>query len=343
MNRSISSILVVVIVAGLSAILGSLVARQSLDAYVSQLQQVPLSIDGLSQRRPLAIPGNYSDALDNVSQNAQPGVVAVIRPTDSAHAEGVNGAAARGVAMVMTSDGWLLTHSSVATLSHAALFDREVAQIEKVIPIPDTDLAFVKVSGDRGRVMTFGESENIEVGALVFALGPDSLYPRTVSSTSPHELAPTIESSSLWRRYELDLEIDGSIGLPVVDSSGALVGVFDEGGYVRPWHTIGPLLPQVFDSNAIELNDLGLRIIDRERIFSETVQDGLEVHSVASRSLAAKAGVSAGDIITRVNGKDSNDKPISEELIQFVGDEFTLTIEREGVVEDIVINLGGNQ
>ncbi len=339
MNRNLSGIILVLVVAGLSAVLGSLVARQSLDVYVDQLQQVPLAIDGLSQRRPLAIPGNYSDALDNVSQNAQPGVVSVVRLADKAHVEGVNVTAAHGVAMVMTSDGWLLTNESVATLSHAALFDREVAPFEKVVLIPDTDLAFVKVSGDRGRVMTFGDSENIEVGALVFAISSDSLYPRTVSSVRPDDLAPTIESSSLWRRYKLDLQIDEPAGLPIVDSSGALIGVLDEDGNVRPWHTIGPLLPQVFESDIVESIELGLRTIDRERVFSESIQDGLEVFSVAPRSLGSIAGVKVGDVITHVNGRDANDKPFSEELVGFTGDEFTLTIERAGEVEEIMINL----
>ena len=74
-HRALLTAAVVVIVAFLSAVLGSLTARQSIDEYVATLQELPYAGNVLSSRRPLAVPGTYSEAVGAIKERVSPSVV----------------------------------------------------------------------------------------------------------------------------------------------------------------------------------------------------------------------------------------------------------------------------
>ena len=114
-QRLFWSIGIVVAVAFLSAVLGSLMARQSIDDYMTTLQELPLSASVLSTRRPPAVPGTYAEAVDAVQGRVAPSVLPLVG-TSRVALQGVDITDAPYVATILTSDGWVLTDARASSL-----------------------------------------------------------------------------------------------------------------------------------------------------------------------------------------------------------------------------------
>ncbi|MBI2476763.1 hypothetical protein HYV72_01180 [Candidatus Uhrbacteria bacterium] len=181
-------------VAFIAGIVGANVARRSVNEYAEALRRIPESFEGLSR----ASTPDLFEGVDRARESRK-SVTAVVSRADE-HARTVFASA-----ILMTSDGWALVPRSVATTAYGLVLESRVAPIQSARVIPGTNLAFVRVEGRGGSVVTFGESEALKDGDLVMVAGVDGLFPRFVSSVRPLELAPDVESSdTLWRRFRLD-------------------------------------------------------------------------------------------------------------------------------------------
>lgn len=329
----------VVAVAFFSAVLGSLFARQSIDAYVAALQELPQAVSVLSARRPLAVPGTYSEAVDAVRERVSSSVLPVMG-TSLRALQDVNIADAPYAATILTSDGWVLTDARAETLG--VVIDRTWEPFESFVRVPDTEFAFGKIERAQGPVVTFGLPEDARLGMPVFVYDGASLYPRTLAKLDDGERPARERAETAWRLYRLDHPVDVRSGAIVVDASGALLGVMENESQVRPWHTMRGLLKDAFTQNGTlqPTPILGISVIDRVAVYDAEIFDGLEVVRVDAGSLAARSGIKTGDIVTHINGHDANERPLSERWLMDIGlQSWTVRVERDGEGKEIVIDL----
>ncbi|OGL83256.1 hypothetical protein A3B32_02060 [Candidatus Uhrbacteria bacterium RIFCSPLOWO2_01_FULL_53_9] len=337
-QRLFWSIGIVVAVAFLSAVLGSLMARQSIDDYMTTLQELPLSASVLSTRRPPAVPGTYAEAVDAVQGRVAPSVLLLVG-TSRVALQGVDITDAPYVATILTSDGWVLTDARASSLG--VFLERAWFPFDAFVRIPDTSFAFGHIERDLNPVVTFGLPEDVRLGTQVFVYDGTSLYPRTLSALYAGDRPARERAETPWRLYRLDREVDVKGGAIVVDASGALLGVIEDEIHVRPWHTMRGFLKHAFASEgALNAPVFGVLVVDRTAVYDEDAFDGLEVVRVDARSLAAKSGIKVGDIITHINGHDANDRPLSERWLMDIGlSSWTVRVERDGETLEIVIEL----
>ena len=245
-------------------------ARQSIDEYVETLKELPYAGNVLSSRRPLAVPGTYSEAVGAIKERVSPSVLPVVG-TSVRVLQDENIADAPYAATILTSDGWVLTDARAESLG--VLMDRAWLPFEMFLRVPETRFAFGKIERATGPVVTFGLPEAATLGMPVFVYDGVALYSRTLSKLDDGE-RPTRERAEMaWRLFRLDQPVDVRGGAIVVDASGALIGVMENELQVRPWHTMRGFLEYAFSEDGAlgTTPALGVSVIDRVAVFDTRV------------------------------------------------------------------------
>lgn len=298
---------------------------------------------------------NLFDDLQKViislSNRIQPSVlhIEVIKKSDSFKFK----ALASG--LVVDQNGYILTNEHVVdkaqsirvTLPSKLEYTAEIIGVDK-----QTDLALIKIkSEEKLAVPNFGNSDKIEVGEWVIAVGNPFGFDRTVSFgivSGKGRVIPFLpeESRLISDFIQTDAAIDpGSSGGPLVNLKGEVIGINSIGlgrgqGFTIPINTALEIKDKLLASGIIERGWLGLSIQPLNREFAQYFGDedlkGLLVSDVEPNSPAQKAGFLPGDIILEYQGeKVSAEK--EEDLNRFsllvsespVGKYVSLRIKRK--------------
>lgn len=253
-----------------------------------------------------------------------------------------------GSGLIISSDGYIATNYHVVSQSEAIevrLADNRVFQAKLVGADAATDLAVLKIKADNLLVADWGDSETLEVGEMVWAIG------------NPYGLERTLTYgivSGMGRRgvvgnpYEEFLQTDASInpgnsGGPLVDVHGrvmgittAIVGKSSRGiGFAIPSTTARRICEEIRQHGHVERGHVGLRLRERPA-------GGILVVAVAEQSTAAIAGLQPGDVITKMND-EYIDSPATLVLMLTrlpIGNEVTLTVLREDNEIEVPVRIG---
>ena len=253
-----------------------------------------------------------------------------------------------GSGLIISSDGYIATNYHVVSQSEAIevrLADKRIFQAELVGADAATDLAVLKIKADNLLVADWGDSETLEVGEMVWAIG------------NPYGLERTLTYgivSGMGRRgvvgnpYEEFLQTDASInpgnsGGPLVDVHGrvmgittAIVGKSSRGiGFAIPSTTARRICEEIRQHGHVERGHVGLRLRERSA-------GGILVVAVAEQSTAAIAGLQSGDVITKLND-EYIDSPATLVLMLTrlpIGNEVTLTVLREDKEIEVPVRIG---
>lgn len=138
-----------------------------------------------------------------------------------------------GSGVIMTEDGYILTNNHVVEDADKIMVitrdGKQRFEAELVSTDPQTDIAVLKVDADDLPAITFGDSEQLEVGDLVFAIGNPMGVGQTVSMGIVSALGRGVGILGAGG-YEDFIQTDAAInrgnsGGPLVDVKGRLVGV----------------------------------------------------------------------------------------------------------------------
>jgi serine protease Do len=262
-----------------------------------------------------------------------------------------------GSGVVIDPSGYVLTNNHVvapaAEVSGAqieAIFHdgtRSPAQI--VGRDPKTDLAVVKVEVANPVVATFGSSSGLVVGDGVIAIGSPLGLIGTVTQGIVSAVNRPVrldgggtDASAVIDAIQTDAAINpGNSGGPLVDSTGAVVGIntairsigMGEGGsiglgFAIPIDDARGIAEELIRSGTVKHAEIGINA----RSVSDGTTDGAQVQNVQQGGAAEAAGISEGDVIVRLG-----DRPISgsDELVVAVrernpGDTVEVELIREG-------------
>ncbi|ESY68352.1 protease Do [Mesorhizobium sp. LNHC252B00] len=268
---------------------------------------------------------------------------------------------ALGSGFVINPEGYIVTNNHVvadATEIHVVFSDKETAPARLVGRDPGTDIAVLKVDPRPNMATTaWGDSDAVQPGAWTIAIG------------SPFGLGGTVTVGVLSARsrdiqagpYDDFLQTDASInrgnsGGPLFNARGEVIGVntaivSPSGGsigigFAVPSRTAQSVADQLIRTGHIERGFIGVRLQEVTPSIAAALgipgSKGALVASVEPGSPAEKAGIQAGDVITRFNGKDIQgvrDLTLAA-ASQKPGSKATVTRNRDGSQQELTLTVG---
>ncbi len=262
--------------------------------------------------------------------------------------------------IVDASKGLVLTNHHViadADEIKIRLSDDRELKAELVGSDPDSDVAVLRIEARNLTAVSLGDSDRLEVGDFVVAIGNPFGLRQTVTSG----IVSALGRSGLGNRYENFIQTDASInrgnsGGALVDLHGRLVGIntaiiSTSGGSVGigfaiPIKLAISVMDQIVEHGGVKRGMLGVIGQDLTpelaKAFGLEAGRGAVIARVLEKSAAAKAGLASGDIITAVDGEEIRNFDALRNAIGLhrEGDELTVTYLRDGKKRDAKVVLG---
>lgn len=276
-----------------------------------------------------------------------------------------------GTGIVMTADGYIITNAHViyddseyqcgkAVDVSVVFSDKSELEAKIVGYDTESDIAVLKVDADNLTPATFGNSDELEVGELVIAIGNPLGFDLFGSVTSGIVSALNREISINEKQMKLiqtDAAINsGNSGGPLLNSCGQVIGINSakmssnysssasiEGlGFAIPISEAKNIIDDLISYGYVTGKpQIGISCVDVDELYSRyyNIPQGIWVREVEEGSAAEKAGIKVGDVIIGIEGEAvSSIKEMNEIKNKYkAGDEITLTISRSN--EDIEIKL----
>jgi len=234
-----------------------------------------------------------------------------------------------GSGVIITEDGFILTNNHVvegADEVKVVLADGKTEYTAKVVGTdPQTDVAVLKVEAKGLKAITFADSDQLEQGDLVFALGNALGMGQSVSMGIVSGLGRSTGILG-YGGYEDFIQTDAAInrgnsGGPLVDAKGRLIGLnqsiassaggSDGVGFAVPVNLARNVLEQLVSSGSVKRGYIGVSIQpltpELARQFGIDDGSGALVGEVVEGGPAAKAGLQAGDVIVQFDGHKVDD------------------------------------
>lgn len=268
-----------------------------------------------------------------------------------------------GSGVVVSADGYVLTNNHVvngADVIKVTLSDGRELTAKVIGTDPQSDLAVIKVDAKDLPAITFSDSEKIEVGDRVLAIGNPFGIGQTVTSGMVSGLGRNQEELGL--AYQNFIQTDAAInpgnsGGALVDVQGRLVGIntailsrsggFMGIGFAIPANWARSVMEQLVSNGKVVRGYLGVSMQQEltpelADSFKLPSHDGALISEVVSSSPAEKAGLKAGDVVTKFNGKKISDNRGLRFAVAAVapGTEASIQVFREGKPVDLKIKVG---
>ncbi len=262
-----------------------------------------------------------------------------------------------GSGVIVTKDGYILTNNHVvdgADEVKVALQDGREFTAKVIGRDPKSDVAVVKIDSKDLPAVPMADSDKVEVGDVVLAIGNPFGIGQTVTTGI---VSATGRAGTLGLDYEDFIQTDAAInpgnsGGALVDAEGRLIGINtailsrsggNQGiGFAIPTNLARDVMESLVKDGHVTRGYLGVMIQNVTPVlakeFSLKAAKGALVGDVTPKSPAERAGIKSGDIILNFNGKQVTDsshlklevaraKPGSTVPVKILRDGSTRTLE----------------
>lgn len=303
--------------------------------------------------------------VQKVAANVLPSVVSVVAL--SAQSEG------EGSGVVLTGSGLILTNNHVidgADKLTVQFNDGTVANATVVGADPTDDLAVIKVTGVNGLTpATLGSSADVAVGQQVVAVGSPLGLSATVTTGIVSALNRPVRTQSavsqqaqgtVLNAIQTDAAINpGNSGGPLVDMQGRVIGINSaiaalsagpDGqagsigvGFAIPIDQAYRVAQEIINTGHASHAVLGANVTDHTDR-TRGITTGAEIASVVPGSGAEKAGIAAGDVVTKVDSTmiESADALVATIRSAEPGGQVEVTYQRGGQAHTVTVTLGSS-
>jgi serine protease Do len=254
--------------------------------------------------------------VPDVIKKVSPSVVAIIgKPTDEHSSNRFS--LAHGTGVIVKSDGWIVTNAHVVKdmdrIVVVTADGKEYAGTRKQIDVT-SDLALVKINATGLKPATLSPSPlKVQVGETVIAIGTPVSFSLRNTATVGVISGMNRSVSSDYNLLQTDAAINpGNSGGPLVNLKGEVVGInsmkfvdvdIDSMGFAIPADTVQYVLDQFYKYGKVKRPSLGLELEESwSAVVGLPTEEPMTVIGVSS-SRATKAGISVGDQLYSVNGK----------------------------------------
>lgn len=233
-----------------------------------------------------------------------------------------------GSGVIVSPTGYLLTNNHViegADEIEVTFNDGRQTKARVIGTDPETDLAVLKVEMDGLPAVTLGQSESLQVGDQVLAIGNPFGVGKTVTSGIVSALGRTQLGINTFENFiQTDAAINpGNSGGALVDVNGHLMGIntaiYSRSGgsmgigFAIPTSTAKSVMEAIVQEGQVTRGWIGVEPQELNPELAEAFgvahQSGVIVTGVMQNGPAAQAGVRPGDVIRTVNGKSVKTVP----------------------------------
>jgi serine protease Do len=268
----------------------------------------------------------------------------------------------QGSGFIISKDGYILTNNHVVgdvDKMTVSLKDGRTFTNAKVIGTdPDSEVALIKIEGDNFPVLPLGDSDKMQIGDWVMAIG----NPFGLTETVTVGVVSAVGRSNVHiAAYEDFIQTDAAInpgnsGGPLINLDGQAIGintaiVSESGGYMGIGFAIPANMARTIEQ---QLRKTGRVIRGYMGLYGQAVTpqmaqilklerpEGILVAQVERGSPAEQAGLKPGDVILAMNGKaiSSYDDFRNQIAIMAPGTKVMLPVIRDGKVSDVTVTLG---
>jgi len=273
-----------------------------------------------------------------------------------------------GSGIIVSEDGYILTNNHVVEGAdkdgvEVALSDGKTKYTAKVVGTdPRTEVALLKVEATGLPAITLADSDKLEVGDLVLAVGNPFGVGQSVTKGIISALGRANLPGGPVTEYEDFIQTDapinqGNSGGPLVDAQGRLIGIntfiaspsgASAGvGFAIPVNLAKSVMDRLLKDGKVTRGYLGLLLQqeitpDLAKEFKLPDQNGALVSQVMEDTPAAKAGIKEGDVIIEFDGKKVSDfRHLRLMASQTAPDtKVTLKIIRDGRERTVTATVG---
>jgi len=268
-----------------------------------------------------------------------------------------------GSGVIAREDGFILTNNHVVEGADeliVELSDGRKVEGKVVGTDPPTDLAVVKIDVDGLKPAVFGDSDAIQVGDWVLAIGSPFGLAQTVTAgiiSGKNRVQNIVGDGAGFEDFlQTDAAINpGNSGGPLVNLRGELVGIntailsrsgTSAGiGFAIPVSMARPVLDSIIESGTVHRGFIGAQVADINpdviKEFDLKAESGALIRGVVAGEPAANAGLQPGDVVTSIDGKSI---ATGTQLRNWVaskapGSSVVMSVNRNGKQLDLTVKL----
>jgi serine protease Do len=266
-----------------------------------------------------------------------------------------------GSGVIISADGYVVTNNHVvdgADTLKVNLSDGRELTAKVVGRDPQTDVAVIKVDASNLPAITFADSDKIEVGDRVLAIGNPFGIGETVTSGIVSAKGRQVGILADVEGYENFIQTDAAInpgnsGGALVDVEGRLIGMnaailsrsggFQGVGFAVPANMVSHVADSLVKHGKVVRGYLGVRIQNITPSLADSFKlkdnQGALVADVEPNAPAEKAGLKPGDVIKKIDGNpvtDANSVTLTVTATA-PGTKLNLQVLRDGDSKDITV------
>ncbi len=268
-----------------------------------------------------------------------------------------------GSGVIISDDGYIVTNNHVIEGSDkisVILNDKREFDAKLVGADPSTDIALLKIKANDLQYMQWGNSDSLQVGEWVLAVGNPFNLTSTVTAGIVSAKGKDIGIIQDEHRLESFIQTDaavnrGNSGGALVDINGNLVGIntaimSPSGGYAGvsfaiPVAIVRKVVKDIMEYGIVQRAILGVGIQDvtadlaKEKGLEKI--EGVYVSDVQDDGAAKEAGIQKGDLIISINGiKVNSSGELQEQVGKFrPNDKITVELKRDGKMKQFEVTL----
>lgn len=265
--------------------------------------------------------------------------------------------ASSGSGVIISGDGYIVTNNHVidkAEKIEVTLNDKRSYTAELIGKDPTTDLALLKIKEQGLPFLHYGNSDQVQVGEWVLAVGNPFNLTSTVTagivsakgrSINILENDPDKGLFPIESFIQTDAAVNpGNSGGALVNTSGQLIGInsaiasttgsYNGYSFAVPVNIVKKVVADLLEYGAVQRAFIGVSIRDIDAKFAEEkgirVLKGVYVNGLTENGAASDAGILEGDVILKIGEMEVNNVPaLQEQIGRFrPGDKIMLTLRR---------------
>jgi len=268
-----------------------------------------------------------------------------------------------GSGVIISDDGYIVTNNHVIEGSDkvfVTLNDKREFEAKLIGRDPSTDIALLKIKGEGFHFINWGNSDSLQVGEWVLAVGNPFNLTSSVSAGIVSAKGKNIGIIQDQYRMESFIQTDaavnrGNSGGALVDMKGTLVGITSaiispSGGYAGisfaiPVAIVKKVVDDLIEYGVVQRAILGVSIQDitadlaKEKGLDKI--EGVYITDVRPEGAAFAAGIEAGDVILSIDDvKVNSSGELQEHVSRYrPNDKVTVQVKRNGKLKQIEVIL----
>jgi serine protease Do len=266
----------------------------------------------------------------------------------------------RGSGVIVRSDGYILTNNHVVANVDkitVTLSDGRTKEAKVIGTDDNSDLAVIKIEGDKYPAAELGDSDLLDVGDIVFAFGSPFSFSGSVSQGIVSGLSRELGLNQYENLIQTDAAMNpGNSGGPLVNMQGQVIGInkaiATQGvaqsaglGFAIPINLARKVMGDIIESGKWVRGYLGIYMDElseeKAKEFNIPGNKGILVSKVIEKSPAEIGGLKEYDVIISFNGKPVESARELQSMVAMtkIGTKIPVTIIRDGKTMTLQITI----